>query len=409
MGVLCTVTGVNTAVGCKAVGCARRRAQVHGRRVHQLGVLRQRVPVPARAAQGLAERRQRDQAGRAVTGRIDAAPGRSPGPFFLGRSGHATCGGRSFSRSLLCGFAVAAPFVPTDDAQVLERLPDRSAPQYRELEAPAGGRGGRAQRCRQRRCAGQCVLPDRAQRGRSALSRLRAGGARAVVEGSAGAHRRTGLARDDSAEQSRVRSRACRSRPCHRARTAERPRVARALHGADRAGQIRRGARRLSEALWSRAGVLCLRLHGRDRQPYRQGGGCGGDARTRAGDRCRQRTARRARGASRCWAKSRSAAATRSAGAALPGGAGRRPARSLHAGRVQRLAARQRARRGGHSARRRTRRASTRCCCDWRSRKRRCSGRKPTRASLRCARASTPAGRAATSCTGARSRAFSCS
>ena len=34
----------------------------------------------------------------------------------------------------LCAFAVAAPFVPADDAQVLERLPDRSAPQYRELK-----------------------------------------------------------------------------------------------------------------------------------------------------------------------------------------------------------------------------------------------------------------------------------
>ena len=28
----------------------------------------------------------------------------------------------------------AAPFVPDDDAQVLERLPDRSAPQYRDLK-----------------------------------------------------------------------------------------------------------------------------------------------------------------------------------------------------------------------------------------------------------------------------------
>jgi len=34
----------------------------------------------------------------------------------------------------LCSFAVAAPFVPADDAQVLERLPDRSAPQYRDLK-----------------------------------------------------------------------------------------------------------------------------------------------------------------------------------------------------------------------------------------------------------------------------------
>jgi len=34
----------------------------------------------------------------------------------------------------LYGFAVAAPFVPADDAQVLERLPDRSAPQYRDLK-----------------------------------------------------------------------------------------------------------------------------------------------------------------------------------------------------------------------------------------------------------------------------------
>ena len=30
--------------------------------------------------------------------------------------------------------AMAAPFVPADDAQVLERLPDRSAPQYRDLK-----------------------------------------------------------------------------------------------------------------------------------------------------------------------------------------------------------------------------------------------------------------------------------
>ena len=36
--------------------------------------------------------------------------------------------------TILCGFAVAAPFVPADDAQVLERLPDRSASQYRVLK-----------------------------------------------------------------------------------------------------------------------------------------------------------------------------------------------------------------------------------------------------------------------------------
>ena len=30
--------------------------------------------------------------------------------------------------------ASAAPFIPDDDAQVLERLPDRSAPQYRDLK-----------------------------------------------------------------------------------------------------------------------------------------------------------------------------------------------------------------------------------------------------------------------------------
>ena len=34
----------------------------------------------------------------------------------------------------LCGFAIAAPFVPNDDGEVLERLPDRSAPQYRDLK-----------------------------------------------------------------------------------------------------------------------------------------------------------------------------------------------------------------------------------------------------------------------------------
>ncbi len=166
-------------------------------------------------------------------------------------------------------------------------------------EASAGGRSGSAERCRQRRCACQCVLPDLAQRGRSALPRLRASGACAVVEGSGGAHRRIGLSRNDSAEQSRVRSRARRSRPCHRPGTEERPRVARARYGTDRARQIRRGSRRLSEALWTRARVLCLRLHGRDRQPHRQGAGCGGDARTRAGDRCRHTD-----GAARAWGES---------------------------------------------------------------------------------------------------------
>jgi tetratricopeptide (TPR) repeat protein len=40
----------------------------------------------------------------------------------------------AFFALTLCGFAVAAPFVPTDDTQVLERLPDRSAPQYRDLK-----------------------------------------------------------------------------------------------------------------------------------------------------------------------------------------------------------------------------------------------------------------------------------
>ena len=40
----------------------------------------------------------------------------------------------AFFALTLCGFVAAAPFVPADDAQVLERLPDRSAPQYRDLK-----------------------------------------------------------------------------------------------------------------------------------------------------------------------------------------------------------------------------------------------------------------------------------
>src|SRR6187401_3009104 len=45
----------------------------------------------------------------------------------------------AFLRSLLTAFALsspawAKPFVPTDDAQVLERLPDRSSVEYRELK-----------------------------------------------------------------------------------------------------------------------------------------------------------------------------------------------------------------------------------------------------------------------------------
>ena len=34
----------------------------------------------------------------------------------------------------LSAAVAAAPFVPADDGQVLERLPDRSAPQYRDLK-----------------------------------------------------------------------------------------------------------------------------------------------------------------------------------------------------------------------------------------------------------------------------------
>lgn len=36
--------------------------------------------------------------------------------------------------SALCAPVVAAPYVPTDEVQVLERLPERTAPQYRELK-----------------------------------------------------------------------------------------------------------------------------------------------------------------------------------------------------------------------------------------------------------------------------------
>ena len=56
MGVLCTLS----IGGCVPAERAGGLAQVHRRRVHLVAVLRQRVPVPARAAQGLAERQQRD-------------------------------------------------------------------------------------------------------------------------------------------------------------------------------------------------------------------------------------------------------------------------------------------------------------------------------------------------------------
>ena len=100
----------------------------------------------------------------------------------------------------------------------------------------------------------------------------------------------------------------------------------------------------------TRARVLCLRLHGRDRQPHRQGCGCGGDARTRAGigagnGRRRARVGRVAAG------RNRAAPRRPDRGAAFPGGARGGPARSLHAGRVQRLAARQSTRGGRDPAR----------------------------------------------------------
>jgi hypothetical protein len=62
---------------------ARGRAQVHGRRVPEFGVLRQRVPVPARGVEGLAQRRQRGQgqaAGREVGGGRTGPGAGAPGP-----------------------------------------------------------------------------------------------------------------------------------------------------------------------------------------------------------------------------------------------------------------------------------------------------------------------------------------
>src|SRR5258705_4047001 len=60
-------------------------------------------------------------------------PRASPGPFLLESPNMQRAAAVGLA-SFLCGCAVAAPFVPTDDAQVLERLPDRSAPQYRDLK-----------------------------------------------------------------------------------------------------------------------------------------------------------------------------------------------------------------------------------------------------------------------------------
>ena len=86
-------------------------------------------------------------------------PGRSPGPFFLGTSimRRATAGVFAL---ILCGFALAAPFVPTDDAQVLERLPDRSSAQYRDLKRLQAAAAAAPNDVASRRCAGQRVLPD---------------------------------------------------------------------------------------------------------------------------------------------------------------------------------------------------------------------------------------------------------
>ena len=82
MGVLCTVRASNRG-RLQAVRRARGRAALHRRRVPELGVLRQRVPVPARAVEGLAQRRQRDQgetAGREVGGGRTGPGADAPGP-----------------------------------------------------------------------------------------------------------------------------------------------------------------------------------------------------------------------------------------------------------------------------------------------------------------------------------------
>ena len=262
------------------------------------------------------------------------------------------------------------------------------------LEASAGGRGGRAQRCDQRRCAGRRVLPDRAQRGRSALPGLRAGGARAVVEGSGGAHRRAGLRARRSCRA--ITSSTARS-PISTGRVAREPRNGRAL--------LVRATVLTVQGKYAEARADCpklfglapefyvVRLHGRDRQPHRQGGARRRRRSIACWRRCRQATASRAPGASRCWAKSRSAAATRRREAHFRAALAADPRDLYTLGAYADWLLDNGARRGRDSARARTKRASTRCCCGWRSRKRRCGDRKP-HASIATLRARFDASRA---------------
>ena len=56
-----------------------------------------------------------------------------PGPLSPRRPCCAASSG--FSALALAAMATAAPYVPADDAQVLERLPGRSTPQFRELKS----------------------------------------------------------------------------------------------------------------------------------------------------------------------------------------------------------------------------------------------------------------------------------
>jgi hypothetical protein len=102
--------------------------------------------------------------------------------------------------------AIAAPYVPTDDAQVLERLPGGTAAQLRQLKSMQAARAAAPKDLARATELADGQHPCFARRRRSALSRLRAGGARPMVEGSRGADRGAPVARDDPAEQPSVRA-----------------------------------------------------------------------------------------------------------------------------------------------------------------------------------------------------------
>ena len=267
----------------------------------------------------------------------------------------------------------AAPYVPTDDAQVLERLPSRSTPQFRELQVAAGRSGEIAARsaCRPRARAPR-TFARRASKAIRAFWAMRRPRSRRGGQDPAAPDRGAGAARDDPAKPARVRRGGGRSRPRPATRAAACAGTADPRHRPDGAGQVCRSARdceRLAAVVPPIYPAICRAaidsVTGQRRARLRRSAACAGDR------------AARVDATQRVWGQTllgeiAHRRGDRAAERSFPCGARRRRHATSTCSARTATGCSTRARRRRDRAARQTRRASIRCCCASRLRRTRC-------------------------------------